>query len=122
MKHRDPAPHANVQADVTDRATDAAPGPQRELMNRRNFLAGAAGAAALSALHPRTGWAMESQTTTVNLAKVASASSLYTSGDTKLSALNDGVVPEASNDNRSGSFGTWPRNRWERRIRRYQED
>src|SRR5580692_3856892 len=109
MKHRDPAPHANVQADVTDRATDAAPGPQRELMNRRTFLAGAAGAAALSALHPRTGWAIESQTTTVNLAKVASASSLYTSGDTKLSALNDGVVPEASNDNRSGSFGTWPR-------------
>jgi hypothetical protein len=117
MKHRHPAPHANTQADIASHPTASGTKPEspevganeRGMMNRRNFLTGAAGAALLSAMHQRTGWAAESQSTTVNLAKVASASSLYTSGDTKLSALNDGLTPEASNDNRSGSFGTWPR-------------
>jgi hypothetical protein len=117
MKHRYPAPHANAQADIASHPTASGTKPEspevaaneRGMMNRRNFLAGAAGAALLSAMHQRTGWAAESQSTTVNLAKVASASSLYTSGDTKLSALNDGLTPKASNDNRSGSFGTWPR-------------
>src|ERR1700734_3246704 len=117
MKHRHAARPSNGQADVTSQPTGSGTAPEtpetaateRGMMNRRNFLTGAAGAALLSAMHQRTGWAAESQSTTVNLAKVASASSLYTSGDTKLSALNDGLTPEASNDNRSGSFGTWPR-------------
>ncbi len=115
MKHRHPAPRATAQGDNTSRptasgaASETSQASQREMMNRRSFLAGAAGAALLSAVHPRTGWAEETQNTTVNLAKVATASSLYISGDTKLAALNDGLTPEASSDNRSGSFGTWPR-------------
>jgi uncharacterized protein len=117
MKHSSPAPHATAQSDFDSWPTspETASGNVQaavtgsEGMSRRHFLAGAAGVALLSALPQRPGWAAEDQTTTVNLAKVASASSLYTSGDTKLSAMNDGLTPEASNDSRSGSWGTWPR-------------
>ena len=79
-------------------------------VNRRSFLAGAAGAALLAVVDTRSSWAATAgQEVTVNLAKVATASSLYTSGDTKLAALNDGVVPKSSKDDESGSYGTWPR-------------
>jgi DUF1680 family protein len=44
-----------------------------------------------------------------NLAVVATATSSYVSGDTSVSALNDGYVPRNSRDNRRGSFGNWPR-------------
>ena len=59
------------------------------LVNRRSFLAGAAGTALATSIG-------RSQTLApadapVNLAKVATPSSLYTSGDTKLTALNDGL-------------------------------
>ena len=45
----------------------------------------------------------------MNLAKVATPSSLYTSGDTRNSALKDGFTPANSADNRHGSYGNWPR-------------
>ncbi|BCM93353.1 non-reducing end beta-L-arabinofuranosidase [Abditibacteriota bacterium] len=45
----------------------------------------------------------------VNLAKVATPSSLYTSGDTKTAALKDGFTPNNSADNRHGSYGNWPK-------------
>jgi DUF1680 family protein len=45
----------------------------------------------------------------VNLALVAAPSSSYVSGDTRESALNDGVTPRNSRDNRRGSYGNWPR-------------
>ena len=45
----------------------------------------------------------------VNLALVATPSSSFVSGDTSLAALNDGVAPRNSRDNRGGSFGNWPR-------------
>jgi hypothetical protein len=117
MKHSRLVPQSSVQADVASPLaasgsasdTDQSPAIEKGMVNRRSFLAGAAGTALLSAMHQRSGWAEESHNTTVNLAKVASASSLYTSGDTKLSALNDGAAPEASSDTRNGSFGTWPR-------------
>lgn len=47
--------------------------------------------------------------TAVNLAKVARPSALYTSGDTRNSALNDGFTPASSADDRRGSYGNWPR-------------
>jgi DUF1680 family protein len=76
--------------------------------SRRSFLAGVGGAAVVAATAPFASplWAEDAP---VNLAVVAKPSSLYTSGDTKLSALNDGLVPANSRDARSGSFGTWPR-------------
>lgn len=117
MKPSEPVSHSIPECNGITSSVDAAVAPEafqaesarREGISRRSFLAGAAGAALLSAVYQRTGWAADDSATTVNLAKVASASSLYTSGDTKLSSLNDGLTPEASNDNRSGSWGTWPR-------------
>jgi hypothetical protein len=45
----------------------------------------------------------------VNLAAVAQPSSSYVSGDTRLTALNDGFDPRSSRDARRGSYGNWPR-------------
>jgi hypothetical protein len=44
-----------------------------------------------------------------NLTLVATPSSSYVSGDTTVSALNDGSAPRNSRDNRLGSYGNWPR-------------
>ena len=44
-----------------------------------------------------------------NLAIVAKPSTSYISGDTKLSALNDGIDPRRSGEWRHGSYGNWPR-------------
>ncbi|TWT36588.1 Non-reducing end beta-L-arabinofuranosidase [Posidoniimonas corsicana] len=44
-----------------------------------------------------------------NLALVAEPSASYTSGDTKVSALNDGIRPRRSADRRRGSYGNWNR-------------
>jgi DUF1680 family protein len=44
-----------------------------------------------------------------NLAVVATPSASYVSGDTKLTALNDGNEPRSSRDNRRGSYGNWNR-------------
>jgi uncharacterized protein len=49
------------------------------------------------------------ETAGVNLAVVATPSGSYTSGDTRLSALNDNVTPRNSRDARHGSYGNWPR-------------
>lgn len=48
-------------------------------------------------------------TAQVNMALVATPSSSYVSGDTSLKALNDGVEPRNSRDNRRGSYGNWNR-------------
>ena len=44
----------------------------------------------------------------VNLAVVAQASASEVSGDTSVTALNDGFTPRNSADNRRGSYGNWP--------------
>ncbi|HEY5330265.1 MAG TPA: beta-L-arabinofuranosidase domain-containing protein [Acidobacteriaceae bacterium] len=76
--------------------------------NRRSFLAGIAGTAVIAAVRPSKTFAATDDAS-VNLAKVATPSSLYTSGDTKLSALNDGLTPASSRDREHGSYGAWPR-------------
>ena len=78
------------------------------VLNRRNFLAGMAGTALLTAVRPSETLAQAADGP-VNLAKVATPSSLYTSGDTKISALNDGNTPANSDDQLHGSYGNWPR-------------
>ena len=78
-------------------------------INRRHFLAGMTGAALVSAVDRSRALAAVMPDTVVNLAKVATASASYTSGDSKLSALNNGVVPENSRDRRQGAYGNWPR-------------
>ena len=77
-------------------------------INRRYFLAGAAGAALLSAVDHTKGLAAVIPEVTVNLAKVASPSASYISGDTRLTALNDGFDPADSGDQSHGSYGNWP--------------
>jgi DUF1680 family protein len=44
-----------------------------------------------------------------NLAFVATPSASFVSSDTSLAALNDGVEPRSSRDNRRGSYGNWNR-------------
>lgn len=72
---------------------------------RRQFLAGAAGGALMAA----AGETAEAEEGPVNLAKVAMPSSLYTSGDTRVTALKDGFNPANSADDRHGSYGNWPK-------------
>ena len=82
---------------------------QTPSVNRRHFLAGVAGAAVLSAVDRSKAFAAVVGDVTVNLAKVATTSASYTSGDTKLSALNDGVNPANSRDQSHSTYGNWPR-------------
>ncbi len=77
-------------------------------VNRRKFLAGVAGTALFSAVGRSKAFAAVEADLTVNLAKVATASASYISGDTKLSALNDGFDPANSGDQDHGSYGNWP--------------
>src|ERR1039457_279990 len=77
-------------------------------VNRRHFLAGVAGAALLTAIDRSKALAAVVGDVTVNLAKVATASASYTSGDTKLTAMNDGFDPVNSHDQSHGSYGNWP--------------
>jgi hypothetical protein len=53
--------------------------------------------------------AAEPERAGVNLAVVAEPSSSHVSGDTSLTALNDGHQPRASRDRRRGSYGNWNR-------------
>src|ERR1700723_1511056 len=88
-----------------DSATEVGPGEVS--LNRRDFLAAVAGTALLTAAGPAVAFARTADEP-VNLAKVATPSSLYTSGDTKISALNDGNTPANSRDQDHGSYGNWP--------------
>lgn len=78
-------------------------------VNRRHFIAGAAGAAFMSTVACSKAFAAAIPVTVVNLAKVAIPTASYASGDTKLSALNDALAPENSRDRRQGAWGNWPR-------------
>lgn len=77
-------------------------------VSRRNFLAGIAGTAVATSV-------ARGQTMTgngsgpVNLAAVATPSTLYASGDAKLSALNDGGTPANSRDREQEHTATGPR-------------
>ena len=83
--------------------------PSGYSVNRRHFLTGVAGAALLSAVDRSKAFAAVVGDITVNLAKVATASASSISGDTKLSALNDGFNPANSHDQSHGTYGNWPR-------------
>ncbi len=84
------------------------PGAGESSLNRRDFLGAMAGTALFTAVAPSHAFA-ETTDGSVNLAKVAAPSSLYTSGDTKISALNDGKTPANSRDREGGAYGNWPR-------------
>src|SRR3974390_2022766 len=51
----------------------------------------------------------QGQAPAINLALVAAPSSSFVSGDTTVSALNDGFTPNSSADAHHGSYGNWNR-------------
>jgi DUF1680 family protein len=77
-------------------------------VSRRSVFAGAAGAAVFTGLG---GFAFSSRAdeASVNLAKVATPSTSFHSGDSKVTALNDGNTPENSADAEKGMYGNWPK-------------
>jgi len=75
---------------------------------RRAFLAGAGGTTLLSLSASGIALGAEAEEP-VNLAPVATPSSLYVSGDTRLTALNSGIDPAKSMAEPHNAFGTWPR-------------
>lgn len=107
-------PSAVNNAAASEDPRPCAPSSSPRGLNRRTFLLRTAGTALFIASrgHSQAFAAPTNGTTDdalVNLAKVAIPSSLYTSGDTKVLALNDGFHPASSADNRNGSYGNWPR-------------
>lgn len=78
-------------------------------LNRRTFLVGALSIVFTGVAGKSLAFARTMADEPVNLAKVAKPSSSYTSGDTKVSAMNDGFAPRDSADNSHGSYGNWPK-------------
>jgi DUF1680 family protein len=103
-----PATSAETQPEPPIGKNEMPQRSSRTAVNRRQFLASVAGTALLSAVDRSKALAAVAGDLTVNLAKVATASASFTSGDTKLSALNDGVDPLNSRDQSHGSYGNWP--------------
>ena len=79
---------------------------QRE-PNRREFLAGLTGAAVVAAVTGQKGTA-QSNDRVLNIARVAVPSSLTVVSENKISALNDGFVPENSLDRSHGLYALNP--------------
>ena len=75
--------------------------------NRREFLAGLTGAAVLAAVTGQKGTA-QSNDRVLNIARVAVPSSLTVVSENKISALNDGFVPENSLDRSHGLYALNP--------------
>ncbi|HWR37456.1 MAG TPA: beta-L-arabinofuranosidase domain-containing protein, partial [Clostridia bacterium] len=107
--HLPSAQQSNNHICETDSVADTDIGCDcHRLFSRRTFLAGVAGTALIAAAGPlaTVAWAEDGP---LNLATVATPSSLFTSGDSKLSALNDDLTPANSRDDHHGSYGNWPK-------------
>ena len=90
----------------TDVSSSAEKASEPELnlsVNRRGFLAGIAGTAVVAAWHPATAFAQAADSE-LNLARVAIPSSLTTTSENKIGALNDGFRPASSRDRQNGSY------------------
>ncbi len=84
--------------------------PSAPLLNRRHFLAGAAGTTILAGVSGPAALAQSGETV-LNLARVAVPTSLTTTSENKISALNDGFVPANSGDRTNGAYAL--RGEWE---------
>ena len=77
--------------------------------NRREFLAGLTGTAVVAAFSGAKGLA-QIQDRSLNIARVAIPSSLTITSENKISAINDGFMPESSFDRSHGLYalhGEW---------------
>ena len=74
-------------------------------LNRRSFLAGVAGTAVVAGLNRSKVFALASDTdSALNLAKVATPSSLTILSENKIGSLNDGFTPVNSRDRKNGIY------------------
>ncbi len=74
-------------------------------LNRRSFLAGVGGTAVLAGLNRSKAFALTGDVDSeLNLAKVASPSSLVMLSENKIGSLNDGFTPASSRDRRNGTY------------------
>ena len=74
-------------------------------LNRRSLLAGVGGTAVLAALNRSKAFALTGDVDSeLNLAKVASPSSLVMLSENKIGSLNDGFTPASSRDRRNGTY------------------
>src|SRR5580700_3510495 len=78
-------------------------------LSRRTFLVGALSLVFAAPIGKALAFGAIKSDEPVNLAKVAKPSSSYTSGDTRVSAMNDGFEPKNSADDQHGSYGNWPK-------------
>jgi DUF1680 family protein len=76
-------------------------------LDRREFLAGMTGFALVAGLDGRRALAQNADAE-INLARVATPSSLIPTSENKISALNDGVMPANSRDRANGVYAVWP--------------
>jgi uncharacterized protein len=74
--------------------------------NRREFLVGLAGAAALASLAGTKATA-QTNSSVLNIARVAIPSSIVIRSENKVGALNDGFAPADSFDRSHGVYGLW---------------
>ncbi len=84
-----------------------------QTVDRRRFLQGCAGTALLAGARGPRAWAQAADDKAVNLARVAVATSLTTTSENKISALNDGFLPANSHDRSNGAYAL--RGEWEQR-------
>ncbi len=77
-------------------------------LSRRRFLAGVAGTAVLTAFDRSRAFG-QTPDGPVNLAKIATPSSLYNTSENKIAALNDGFSPASSHDRSNGFYAIRPR-------------
>lgn len=74
-------------------------------LNRRGFLAGVAGTAVVTGLNHSAAFALTADSdSALNLARIATPSSLTMLSENKISSLNDGFVPTSSRDRKNGSY------------------
>ncbi len=73
------------------------------LVDRRGFLAGVAGTAVLASLDASNVFA-QNAATPVNLAMVATPSSLISTSENRISAVNDGLIPLNSRDRKNSLY------------------
>ena len=76
-------------------------------VDRRTFLAGFAGTAVLAGMDWQSALAQQGNGAVVNLARVATPTSLTTTSENKIGTLNDGFEPANSHDHSKGSYAIY---------------
>ena len=98
----------SAHSPVGDSSQDATVDSSDGRLNRRRFLGAVAGTAVVTALNGSKALAQTGETT-LNLAQIATPTSLYATSENKITSLNDGFSPADSHDRTNGFFSIRPR-------------